>query len=60
MKKVCDEKKCLEVKLWLEKKLMMKYKELILVLKTRFKFPLKKMHGKEEKRRNPFGCMLMD
>ena len=35
-------KMCLEVKLWLENKLMMKYKELFLILKTSFNFPLKK------------------
>ena len=39
-------KKYLEVKLWLEKKFMMKYKEVFLILKTSFKFPLKKMYGK--------------
>ena len=42
-------KTCLEVKLWLEKKLMMKYKEVFLILKTIFKVPLKKMYWKEEK-----------
>ena len=49
MKKVSDEKKCLEVKLWLEKKLMMKFKEVFLLLKTSFKVPLKKCTGRKKK-----------
>ena len=49
MKKVSDEKKCLEVILWLKKKLMMKYKKVFLILKKSFKVPLKKMYRKEEK-----------
>ena len=34
-------KMCLEVKLWLEKKFMIKYKEVFLILKMSFKFPFK-------------------
>ena len=42
MKKVSDEKKVLKAKLWLEKKLMMKYKKVFLILKTSFKFSIEK------------------
>ena len=43
-------KKCLEVKLWLEKKLMMKFKELFLLLKTSFKVSSKNIYRKEAKK----------
>ena len=49
MKEVIDEKKCLEVKLWLEKKLTMKFKEVFLLLKTSFKVSLKKYTGGKQK-----------
>ena len=60
MKQVIDEKKCLEVKLWLEKKFLMKFKELFLLLKTSFKVSLKTIYRKEAKSKIRIGCMLMD
>ena len=42
-------KKCLEVKLWLKKRLMIKFKEVFLLLKTRFKVPSKKCTGMKRK-----------
>ena len=48
MKQVIDEKKCLEVKLWLEKKIMMKFKEVFLLLKTSFKVSLKNTGRKQK------------
>ena len=40
---------CLEVNLWLEKTLITKYKEVFLILKMSFKFPLKKCNGWRKK-----------
>ena len=42
-------KMCLEVKLWLEKRLIFKNKEVFLILKMSFKIPLKIMYWKGRK-----------
>ena len=55
MKKFIDEQNVFRRKLWLENKLIMKNKELFLILNMSFKLILKQMYWKEEKRKNNFG-----
>ena len=50
----------LENILRLDKKLMIKYKQVFLILKTSFKFPLKILYLVKEDRNNNLGCMVMD
>ena len=54
MKKVSDEKNKFKSEVMVRKSLMMKYKEVFIILKMRFKFPLKKMYWKEEKKGKSF------
>ena len=55
MNKFIDEQNVFRRKLWLENKLIMKNKELFLILNMSFKLILKKMYWKEKKRKNNFG-----
>ena len=60
MKKVIDEKKVFRSEIMVRKEVNDEIQRSVSYIKDELQSSIEKMYGKEEKRKNHIGCMLMD